>query len=89
MEHCCLWYKVFIPNETQKVTFQFDRELLNVEQYLYSEFITTDHEQYLFGAFDNVITGIRIRGCFVRFGRCVWSKIQNLSKTRQKYMIND
>lgn len=68
-EHCGLWYKVLVPNETQKATFEFDRELLNSEQHLYSEFITTDVEQYLFGAFDNVFKGIRIRGCFIRFGQ--------------------
>lgn len=90
VEYCCFWYKVLIPNETQKVTFEFDREFLTFEQHLYSEFITTDLKQNLFGAFDNVFTGVRIRGWFIRFWQCMWNKIhKTFSKTRQKYIIND
>ncbi|XP_022162942.1 uncharacterized protein LOC111028558 [Myzus persicae] len=45
-----------------------------------------DFEQALFGAYIDVFTNTKSRGCFLHFGQCLWRKIQTISDICEKYI---
>jgi len=60
-----------LPNKTKDSYDRVARELLNLNKNLQPATIMTDFEQTLFGAFIDVFTNTKIRGCFFHFGQCI------------------
>lgn len=75
-----------LPNKTKDSYDRVARELLNLNKNLQPATIMTDFEPALFGAFSDVFTNTKIRGCFFHFGQCIWRKIQTMSDIREKYI---